>query len=319
MAADHDADADEFVALRGLLFSLAYRMTGSVADAEDIISEAYLRLRRAQDGGTRINSLKTYLSSIVTRLSIDHLRSARMRRESYFGPWLPEPLVQSESTPDYERIELADTISMAFLVLLETLSPTERAVFLLREVFEFDYPQIAGIVDRSEPSCRQLMRRARQRVDAGKPRFDIRDQQRDDLAARFFAALQNGNLEPLIEMLAADVVAYGDGGGNGPSLPLPINGRDKVLRVLAAVSKATEEHGLVFELMPVNGQPGALFFDSEHRLLNVLALDILDGQIQAIRTVVNPDKLQHLGPLVTADHPLRRGSRRDRPKDRKVP
>jgi RNA polymerase sigma-70 factor (ECF subfamily) len=309
MADNYAAGADEFVALRPLLFSLAYRMTGSVADAEDIVSEAYLRLHRAQAGGTEINSLKTYLSSVVTRLSIDHLRSARVRREAYVGPWLPEPLVQTESTPEFERVELADTLSMAFLVLLETLSPTERAVFLLREVFGFDYPQISGIVDKAEPHCRQLMRRARQHVEAGKPRFDTRDQRRDELTARFFTALEDGDLEPLITMLAADVVAYGDGGGHGPSLPRPINGRDKVLRLLAAISEAARKYDLHFELVPVNGQPGALFLDADGRLLTVLALDILDGTIQAVRSVVNPDKLHHVGPLITADHPLRGGRR----------
>jgi RNA polymerase sigma-70 factor, ECF subfamily len=252
-------------------------------------------------------ALKAYLSSVVTRLSIDHLRSARMRREAYVGPWLPEPLVETDSTPEFERVELADTLSMAFLVLLETLSPTERAVSLLREVFEFDYPQISGILDKTETHCRQLMRRARQHVEARKPRFDTRNQQRHELAARFFTALQYGDLAPLITMLAADVVAYGDGGGNGPSLPRPINGRDKVLRLLTAVSHAAREFDLHFEQVPVNGQPGALFLDADRRLLNVLALDILDGTIQAVRAVVNPDKLHHLGPLITADHPLRGG------------
>jgi RNA polymerase sigma-70 factor (ECF subfamily) len=300
---------DEFVAVRPLLFSLAYRMTGGVADAEDIVSESYLRLRRARAAGTQIGSIKAYLSSVVTRLSIDHLRSARVRRETYVGPWLPEPLVRTDSTPEFERVELADTLSMAFLVLLEALSPTERAVFLLREVFEFDYPQIAGILGKTEPHCRQLMRRARQHVEARKPRFDAHVQQRDELAARFFTALQDGDLDPLITMLAADVVAYGDGGGNGPSLPRPINGRDKVLRLLAALSHGVREFDLHVELVPVNGQPGALFVDAGGRLLNVLALDILDGTIQAVRSVVNPDKLQHLGPLITADHPLRGGRR----------
>jgi RNA polymerase sigma-70 factor, ECF subfamily len=307
MADDGTAGAEDFVALRSLLFSLAYRMTGSVADAEDIVSDAYLRLRRAQAAGTQISSLKSYLSSVVTRLSIDHLRSARMRREAYVGPWLPEPLVRTDTTPESERVELADTLSMAFLVLLETLSPTERAVFLLREVFEFDYPQIAGILDKTEPYCRQLMHRARQHVDVGKPRFDARVQERDELATRFFIALEDGDFDPLITMLAADVVAYGDGGGNGPSLPRPVNGRDKVLRLLEALSRAAAEYDLHFEPVPVNGQPGALFLDADGRLLNVLALDILDGTVQAVRSVINPDKLQHLGPLITADHPLRGG------------
>jgi RNA polymerase sigma-70 factor (ECF subfamily) len=307
MAEARSEGTDEFVALRSLLFSLTYRMTGSVADAEDIVSEAYLRLRRAEGGGTQIGSLKAYLCSVVTRLSIDHLRSARVRREAYFGPWLPEPLVHTDSRPEFERVELADTLSMAFLVLLETLSPTERAVFLLREVFEFDYPQISAILDRTEAHCRQLLRRARLRVEARKPRFDTHSQQRDELAARFFTALEEGDLDPLITMLAADVVAYGDGGGNGPSLPRPINGRDKVLRLLTAVSHTAREFDLHFEQLPVNGQPGALFLDADRRLLNVLALDILDGRIQAVRSVVNPDKLNHLGPLISPSHPLRGG------------
>jgi RNA polymerase sigma-70 factor, ECF subfamily len=307
MAESASVGADEFVALRSLLFSLAYRMTGSVADAEDIVSESYLRLRRAEAAGTQIGSLKTYLSSVVTRLSIDHLRSARVRRETYFGPWLPEPLVQSEGAPDFERVELADTLSMAFLVLMETLSPTERAVFLLREVFEFDYAQISGMLDKTETHCRQLMRRARGHVEAGKPRFDTRNRERDELAARFFAAVEAGNLEPLITMLAADVVAYGDGGGNGPSLPRPVNGRDKVLRLLAAISKAVRDFELHFERVLVNGQPGALFVDADDRLLTVLVLDVIDGTVQAVRSIVNPDKLHHLAPLISDDHPLRRG------------
>ncbi len=309
MAESGTAGTAEFVALRPLLFSLAYQMTGSVADAEDIVSEAYLRLHRAREQGTRIGSLKNYLSSVVTRLSIDHLRSARVRREAYFGTWLPEPLVEVTVAPEFERVELADTLSMAFLVLLETLSPTERAVFLLREVFEFDYPQISRALDKSETHCRQLLSRARQHVKAGRPRFDAPDRERDQLAARFFAALEDGDLEPLVEMLAADVVSYGDGGGNGPSLPRPILGRDKVVRLLAAVSHGAREFQLHFRLVPVNGQPGALVLDSEGRLVTVLALDILDGSIQAVRSVVNPDKIRHVAALIPADHPLRTGWR----------
>jgi RNA polymerase sigma-70 factor (ECF subfamily) len=299
---------EDFVALRPLLFSLAYQMTGSVADGEDLVSETYLRLRRAREHGTEINSLKTYLSSVVTRLSIDHLRSARVRRETYVGPWLPEPLIDTEATPEFQRVDLADTLSIAFLVLLETLSPTERAVFLLREVFEFDYPEIAGILGKTEIHCRQLLSRARQRIEARKPRFDADERERKRLAARFFAAVQDGDLAPLVSLLADDVVAYGDGGGNGPSLPRPINGRDKVARLLTAVAQAISDFDLHLEQVPVNGQPGALLLDSDGRLLNVFALDILDGTIQAIRSIVNPDKLHHLSPLANPDHPLRRGA-----------
>jgi RNA polymerase sigma-70 factor, ECF subfamily len=299
--------AEEFLGLRPLLFSLAYRMTGSVADSEDLVSEAYLRMRRAQARGTQVSSAKAYLSSVVTRLSIDHLRSARVRREAYVGPWLPEPVVRTEEPSEFERVELADTLSMAFLVLLETLSPTERAVFLLREVFEFDYPQIADILDRTEAGCRQLMSRARQHLAARRPRFDADAQERRLLAARFFAAVEAGDLDPLVSMLAADVVAYGDGGGNGPSLRRPVNGRAKVLRLLAATARAISDFGLHVEQVSVNGQPGALLRDRDGRLLNVLTVDIVDGAVHTVRSILNPDKLRHLGPLVVADHPLRGG------------
>ncbi|HEY2273113.1 MAG TPA: RNA polymerase sigma-70 factor [Jatrophihabitantaceae bacterium] len=309
MTQRNDQWTSEFMTLRPLLFSLAYQMIGSVADAEDIVSESYLRLRRALDRGSDITSLKTYLSTVVTRLSIDQLRSARMRREAYVGPWLPEPLVDTENRPDFERVELADTLSMAFLVLLETLTPSERAVFLLREVFEFDYPQIARMLEQSEPSCRQLLSRARQHVVARKPRFDADEQERRQLAARFFTAIEAGDLEPLITMLAADVVAVGDGGGNGPSLPRPVNGRDKVLRLLGALADAIRDFNLHLQQAPVNGQPGALLLDIDGRLLNVLAIDIVHGTIQTVRSVLNPDKLQHLGPLIASDHPLRGGTR----------
>lgn len=300
-------DDGGFVELRPLLFSIAYQMTGSVADAEDIVSESYLRLRGAVDAGRTIRNLKQYLASTVTRLSIDQLRAARARREAYVGPWLPEPLVDDSAVVDFERVELADTLSMAFIVLLESLSPTERAVFLLRAVFEFDYPDIARIIGKSEANCRQVLRRARQQVDAQKPRFDVDPDKRDRLAARFFAAIQGGDLEPLVTMLAADVVAYGDGGGTGPSLPRPVNGRGKVLRLLTALARTVADLGLRLEPTPVNGQPGALVRTPDGRLVNVLSLDIRDGSIQTVRSVVNPDKLHHLGSLAPAEQLLRGG------------
>ncbi|WP_084614775.1 RNA polymerase sigma-70 factor [Nakamurella lactea] len=306
----NETDSDtQFVALRPLLFSLGYQLTGSVADAEDIVSDAYLRLRRARDNGTEIGSLKNFLSTVVTRLGIDHLRSARVRRETYVGPWLPEPLVDTDERPEFERIELADTLSMAFLVLLETLTPTERAVFLLREVFEFDYPQIADTLGKSETHCRQLLTRARRHIDDGRPRFDADKRERELLADRFFAAVSDGELDPLVDLLAADVVAYGDGGGNGPSLPLPVNGRARVLKLLASLARFAGEYGLRLRRAPVNGQPGALVVDADGRLLNVLTIDIVDGAVQTVRSVVNPDKLRHLGPLIGTEHPLRGGGR----------
>lgn len=298
--APHDDEA--FVALRPLLFSIAYQMTGSVVDAEDIVGESYLRLRRAVEQGREIRHLKQYLAAAVTRLSIDHLRSARVRRETYVGPWLPEPMVDPAAVVDFERVELADTLSMAFLVLMESLSPIERAVFLLREVFEFDYPEVARIIDKSEDNCRQLLRRARLQLDARRPRFDVDAAEREELAARFFAAIQDGDLEPLVSMLAEDVVVYGDGGGKGPSFRRPIAGRENTLRILATLAETAGALGLRLERRIVNGQPGALVRAADGRLMNVLAIDIADGVIQTVRSVINPEKLHHLGPLAdTAD------------------
>jgi len=307
-------DEDEFLALRPLLFSIAYEMTGSVADAEDILSEAYLRLRRARENGTQINSLRNYLSTIVSRLALDQLRSARSRREVYVGPWLPEPLVEETDSTDFDRVERSDTVSIAFLVLLESLNPVERAVFVLREVFSFDYPQIAEIVGRSEANCRQLLRRARQRIEERRPRFDTDPAERDALAQRFFAALVRGDLDPLVDRLAEDVVAYGDGGGSWPSIPRPIRGRDNVVRMLTGMARGAFGTGLRLDRATVNGQPGALVRTADGRLLNVLSLDIVDGRILAVRSVINPDKLGHLEPLVPWDDPLRGNGRRVSPR-----
>src|SRR5438477_2344603 len=212
--------------LRPLLFSIAYRMVSSVSEAEDIVQEAFFRIHRAEAEGTKVDSPKAYLAAVVTRLSIDHLKSARARREQYVGQWLPEPLL-TDSAPDAAaQAETADSLSMAFLVLLESLTPVERAVFLLREVFEYDYGEIATVVGRSEDNCRQLYVRARRHIDQGRPRFEASREQRDELARRFFAAAQLGDTNALIELLAADVVVYGDDGGKAPSWTEPIYGRE---------------------------------------------------------------------------------------------
>lgn len=298
-----------FGELRGLMFSIAYQMTGSVADAEDIVSEAYLRLRTARERGVEIRSTKAYVSSTVTRLSIDHLRSARVQREVYVGSWMPEPLVGDAPAAEFERVELADSLSLAFLVMLESLTPAERAVFVLREVFEFDYPQIARILDKSEASCRQLLRRARQHVEARRPRFDVDREANKKMADRFFNALEHGDLEPLIELLSADVVLCGDGGGNGPSWKRPFNGRDRVMKVLTALVKMYAKYNLHIEQAPVNGQPGAVVRDPEGKLLNVWAIDIADGRIQTLRSILNPAKLQHLGPLIRPNYAVRSTSK----------
>ena len=286
---------DLYEELRPYMFAIAYRMVGSVSDAEDIVQEAFLRFHRATSRGDVVESPKAYLSAVTTRLGIDHLRSARVRRERYVGEWLPEPLLTDEA-PDVSRhAETADSLSLAFLVLLESLSPVERAVFLLREVFGYGYDEIARVVDKSEDNCRQIAVRARRQVDAKKPRFEASRQRKEELAQRFFAAAAEGDTEGLLGLLAADVVAYGDGGGKGPAFLRPVFGRDRVARLFAGF-RAQAEQFRVTSLQPatINGQPGAVFLDPEGHPIVVVSLDIADDQVQAIRAVSNPDKLGHL-------------------------
>ena len=293
--------------LRPLLFSIAYRMVSGVSEAEDIVQEAFLRIHRAETGGETIESPKAYLSAVVTRLSIDHLKSARVRREQYVGQWLPEPLLTDPEHDAAAQAETADSLSMAFLVLLESLTPVERAVFLLREVFDYDYCEIAKIVERSEDNCRQLYVRARRHIDEGRPRFEASRQQRDELAQRFLAAAQQGDTQALIELLAADVVVYGDGGGKAPSWPQPIYGRERVAKLIAGTFAQVLQLGVSAQPTQLNGQPGLSFVDDEGRIGAVMSLEIADGVIQTIRGVTNPDKLAHLGPVADARAILRQG------------
>jgi len=294
---------EAFETLRPLMFSIAYRMLGSVADAEDIVQEAFLRYHRVVADGGQIKSPKAFLSSVTTRLSIDQLRSARSHREAYVGPWLPEPMLTDSAAPGpaapdpAAHAEDADSLSMAFLLLLERLSPTERAVFLLHDVFDYDYAEIAGIIGKGEDNCRQLARRARQHVVQHKPRFDASRRERDELATRFFAAMGDGDMSGLVDLLAADAVVYGDSGGTRPSWPRPIAGRDKVSRLIASLSEQIRELGVTLRRAEINGQPGAMFYDASGLLVNVMCLDISDGVVQTVRSVINPDKLHHLGPL----------------------
>jgi RNA polymerase sigma-70 factor (ECF subfamily) len=294
--------------LRPLMFSIAYRMGGSVSDAEDVVQEAFLRHQRALDDGTEIRSPKAYLSAVVTRLSIDQLRSARTRRETYVGEWLPEPLLTDNGGDDpVAHAEEADTLSMAFLLLLERLSPVERAVFLLHDVFGYGYDEIAEIVGKSEANCRQLAVRARRHVEAERPRFEASRRQRDELAERFFAAVTDGDLDGLIKLLADDVVVYGDGGGKGPSWLRPIVGPDRVARLLIGSAEQFRRAGVELRLRQVNGQPGAAVVDSKGRTVSIFALDIVDGAVQTVRSVINPEKLGHLGPLADVRALLRAG------------
>jgi RNA polymerase sigma-70 factor, ECF subfamily len=289
--------AETYEELRPLLFSIAYRMLGSVAEAEDIVQEAFLRYHALEDT-SRIDSPKAYLSAVTTRLAIDQLRSARVRRESYIGEWLPEPLLTDDNALDGARyVEDADSLSMAFLLVLERLSPVERAVFLLHDVFDYGYDEIAAIVGKSEDNCRQLAVRARRHIEEHKPRFEASLEQREQLADRFFEAVGDGDMDGLVELLAADVVVYGDGGGTSPSWPRPIFGRDRVARLLLGVSAQSRDLGLSARRVEINGQPGVMVFDPSGRLTNVMTLDIADGVVQTIRSVINPEKLRHLGPL----------------------
>ncbi len=289
---------EEFDELRPSAFAIAYRMLGTVSDAEDLVQEGFLRLHRAREGGARIESARAYLSTVVSRLSLDHLRSARVRRETYVGEWLPDPLVTSGDDDPASKAEMADSLSHAFLVLLETLSPEQRAAFLLREVFDEPYDRIAEIIGTSEQNARQLATRARRHVDEQRSRFEASREQGEELATRFFAAAENGDLQGLEELLAHDVVLHGDGGGKAPALKHAVHGRAKVARTVIAGRRAGSRFGgFTSRREEVNGQPGALFFDREGRLAGVMILDVADGQIQAVSSIVNPDKLRHLGPV----------------------
>jgi len=298
---------DEFEQLRPSAFAIAYRMLGSVSEAEDLVQEGFLRLHQARAGGEQIESPRAYLSTVVSRLALDHLRSARVRRETYVGEWLPEPLVASADDDPARKLEMADSLSLAFLVLLETLSPEQRAAFLLHEVFDEPYDRIAQIIDTSEQNARQLVTRARRRVEERRPRYDVSREQQEQLTARFLAAAEEGDLEGLEELLAHDVVLRADGGGNAPSIKRALHGRVKVARALIAGLRAGARiGGFTTRREEVNGQPGTLFLDREGRVASVVILDITDGQIQCISLIVNPDKLQHLGPLADL-RALRRG------------
>jgi RNA polymerase sigma-70 factor (TIGR02957 family) len=283
--------------LRPTAFAIAYRMLGSVAEAEDVVQEALLRLHGALQRDARIESPRAYLATVATRLAIDHLRSARVRRETYVGEWLPEPLVADSSADPARQAELADSLSLAFLVLLESLSPEQRAALLLHDVFEYDYAQIAEIVGKSEDNARQLAARARRHVEEQKPRFEASQEEREELAHRFFAAAQEGDVGALEALLADDVVLHGDGGGKVPALARALFGSRRVARTLGAwFRQGARVPSPEVREVEVNGQPGALLM-AAGGVVGVMALDIADGRVQGIRSIVNPDKLGHIGPV----------------------
>jgi RNA polymerase sigma-70 factor (ECF subfamily) len=293
----------ELTELRPLVFSIAYRMLGSVAEAEDIAQETLLRAHRELRDGTEIASPKAYMTAIATRLSIDHLRSARVRREAYVGPWLPEPLLTAggvDPTADVAAdAELAEDLSLAFLVVLERLTPDERAVFLLREAFDYKFGEIAEIVGKSPATCRQIGARARRHVLTERARFEPSRAAREELAARFLAAAQGDDLDGLIELLAEDAVFTGDGGGKATAFPQPLVGAQRIAHAVRALFRQAARGDDAVTVTPttVNGQPGWIAHDGEGAVIVVMALDIVGAQVTAIRSIVNPDKLAHLGPV----------------------
>jgi RNA polymerase sigma-70 factor (ECF subfamily) len=296
-----------FEELRPKAFAIAYRMLGSVGEAEDVVQEALLRLYRKLDEGEEIETPEAYFVTTVTRLAIDELRSARARREVYTGEWLPEPILTAEDADPARQAEIADSLSVGLLVVLETLTPEERAVFLLREVFDYPHERIAEVLGKSHAAVRQLAVRARRHVGAREPRFETSREQRDRLAARFFEAFEQGDLEGLEAVLAADVTLHGDGGGKAPALARPLQGRARISRTLLAFHRIGERFGgMTVRRVEFNGGPGALAYDPDGRLINAITLEITAGQIQAVHSIVNPDKLGHLGPVADANELLAR-------------
>ena len=287
--------AAAFDAVKPRLFGLAYRMLGSRAEAEDVVQEAYIRWHQADEATVR--NAEAWLVTTATRLAIDRLRALKVEREAYVGPWLPEPLIGSAPAPPDRNLELASDLSIAFLVLLERLSPVERAVLVLRDAFDLPFADIAAIVERSEDNCRQILSRARRRIEDDRPRFDADPAQRDRLAARFLAAAREGDLAGLVAVLAADAVLIGDGGGRARSIPRPMHGAPAIARALVVFYAQVEDWGLTLEPAHVNGQPGFRSLDSDGRVVNVVGLDIERGRVATIYSMLNPDKLGHLGPV----------------------
>lgn len=282
-----DPRLQTFEAQRPLLFSIAYRMLGTVMEAEDMVQECYLRFM-ATDVST-LQSPKAFLTTVVTRLCLDQLKSARVKREEYIGPWLPEPLLTADAPDDL--LARHESIAMAFLVLLETLSPVERAVFLLREVFDYDYGEIATIVEKSESNCRQLYSRARRYLHDRRPRFATAPQQRA-IVESFMRALSTGDLEQVEQLLAQDVQLWSDGGGKAGAATRPLAGQHIVLRFLAGIyAKRPADARLT--TVESNGAPSLLVWAGE-KLIGVVNLHCVDGLIVALRFVVNPEKLQHI-------------------------
>ncbi len=296
--------------LRPVAFAIAYRMLGSVSEAEDVVQEALLRVHRSLDGGEEIASPRAFVATVTTRLAISELRSARARREQYVGDWLPEPIITDGHDDPAQHAETADSLSVAMLVLLESLSPEQRAVLLLHDVFDYGYREIAAILGKSEDNTRQLAARARRHVEQRRPRFQTTRQQQDELTGQFLAAAQHGDLKGLEALLAHDVELTGDGGGKVPALARSLHGRNRVARTLINWFRlANRLPEVSVRPVEVNGGPGALYLDGQQRIIGVLALELAEGQITSISSIVNPDKLAHLGPVADVASLLRSAGR----------
>jgi RNA polymerase sigma-70 factor (ECF subfamily) len=291
---DRDQRAGDFEDQRGYLFSIAYRLLGSVSDAEDVLQEAFLRWDRARP--EEVRSVRAFLATVVVRLCMDELRSARARREVYVGPWLPEPLVTTGRSDLTDSVVLRESLSFAFLLMLEKLSPVERAVFVLREVFDYDYAEIAPIVGKAQANCRQAFHRARQRLAGDETRFESTREHQEQLTAEFLHAATAGDVEGLVSLLAEDVVAVGDGGGKAATTLRPIRSRDHVARgLLGSLSKMPPDTVWIEE---VNGQP-AIIAMRNGQPYGVVLLESRGDQVQVVYSVVNPDKLRS---ILTACH-----------------
>jgi RNA polymerase sigma-70 factor (ECF subfamily) len=274
--------------LRPYLFAIAYRMLGSVTDAEDVVQEAFLRYHVAE---VEPESPKAYLATITTRLAIDQLRSARARREVYPGEWLPEPLAEEDAA---QHAEMADSLSLSFLHVLEKLSPVERAVFLLREVFDYPYEDVARIVGKSPANSRQILARARSHMDEGRTRFEVSRAEREEVARRFIEAWETGDTDALVAVLAPDATLYGDGGGKAPSIRAPLVGALRIAKALIGWRPMTIERGVTYQTASVNGEPGIVYYWPDGSVAGVQELEIADGVVIAVRAILNPDKLAHL-------------------------
>jgi RNA polymerase sigma-70 factor (ECF subfamily) len=291
------ADSDRlttFSQYRGILFSIAYRMVGTVTDAEDLLQETFIRWQQAAD--TEIRSPKAFLITVISRLCINHLQSARVQREEYVGEWLPEPLATDPSSDPLGVLRADETISMAFLVMLERLTPAERAVFLLREVFEYKYADIATALSLSEANCRQIFRRAQEQVRTARPRFKASAGEHDELLEQFRHATARGDMEGLLALLAHDVVLHADGGGKATAVPNVLYGPDRIARGIVGGLGKLVPKDLVQRVIQINGRSAVVSYRNGQPH-SVLTLDVLKGQIRGIYIVTNPDKLAHLPPL----------------------